>query len=289
MPIHKKIASKWKGLYSGPLKSVANIFTGEKNRQQAKKQFRQNMDESIQRRVADAKKAGIHPLFALGGSLGASPTFMAGQSPLGGAAASVARAAVIGGGKKLLGIGKSLEQAQVRAMNASASRDEAAAAATLSETARRAGGYNVTQDSMAFPSPGAISTQGWKSVPQGYVTPKAPEQFSTKPGDPSVQAGSNAAFMEIDIGLKGDGSRRKVWIGRTDEGPFEDVGPVNAIMSVLKNVGAFNAKGSMDPAIVRFLRQLGMKVYKRKPMLKGGSVLKYRKNEPVYKRKLRSR
>jgi hypothetical protein len=38
------------------------------------RQFDQQMNESITRRVADAKNAGVHPLFALGASVGASPT-----------------------------------------------------------------------------------------------------------------------------------------------------------------------------------------------------------------------
>jgi hypothetical protein len=41
---------------------------------ESKRQFDQQMNESITRRVADAKNAGVHPLFALGASSGASPT-----------------------------------------------------------------------------------------------------------------------------------------------------------------------------------------------------------------------
>jgi hypothetical protein len=43
----------------------------------ARQQFAQIMDESIQRRVADARKAGIHPLFAMGGNPSGSPTITA--------------------------------------------------------------------------------------------------------------------------------------------------------------------------------------------------------------------
>lgn len=51
---------------------------------QAQEQFNAQMDQSVQRRVADAKKAGIHPLFALGASVGASPTLSAGGADPGG-------------------------------------------------------------------------------------------------------------------------------------------------------------------------------------------------------------
>lgn len=56
------------------LSAGVSLFEGKKTRKLAKDQFRTQLDESVQRRVADAKKAGVHPLFALGASVGASPT-----------------------------------------------------------------------------------------------------------------------------------------------------------------------------------------------------------------------
>lgn len=47
-------------------------------RKEAKRQFNQQMNETVQRRVKDAQQAGIHPLFAMGGSAGASPTVSTG-------------------------------------------------------------------------------------------------------------------------------------------------------------------------------------------------------------------
>jgi len=55
-------------------RGIGDWATGGNNRKIAKEQFNAQMDESVQRRVADAQKAGIHPLFALGASVGASPT-----------------------------------------------------------------------------------------------------------------------------------------------------------------------------------------------------------------------
>lgn len=61
---------------------------------QAQRQFDAQMNESVQRRVKDAKAAGVHPLFALGASVGASPTISAqGESrgdPMQGALSSMA-------------------------------------------------------------------------------------------------------------------------------------------------------------------------------------------------------
>jgi hypothetical protein len=52
----------------------------EQTMQAQKEQFDQQMDHSIRRRVLDARRSGIHPLFALGASVGASPTITAGQA-----------------------------------------------------------------------------------------------------------------------------------------------------------------------------------------------------------------
>lgn len=59
----------------------------------SQQQFNAQMDQSIQRRVADAKKAGVHPLFALGASAGASPTMSTSQpdSSMQNALGSIAR------------------------------------------------------------------------------------------------------------------------------------------------------------------------------------------------------
>lgn len=57
----------------------------KKNNKLAMLQFNQQMDESINRRVQDAKRAGIHPLYAIGANAGASPTISVGGGPTGSA------------------------------------------------------------------------------------------------------------------------------------------------------------------------------------------------------------
>lgn len=81
---------------------------------EARRQFDEQMKKSVQYRVADAKAAGIHPLFALGASVGASPTSAVGTAPPTGSAA----------GDALQGLGAALIQAQTRQANAAAGKDE---------------------------------------------------------------------------------------------------------------------------------------------------------------------
>lgn len=90
-----------------------------KNRRLAREQFNAQMDESVQRRVKDATAAGVHPLFALGASVGASPTTLAGSSNDVGAT-----------GRAVSSIANRLADAQIRAQEASAAKDEAEAQLT---------------------------------------------------------------------------------------------------------------------------------------------------------------
>lgn len=71
----------------------SRAFTNKWNKKQlrfAREQFQLQKElttEGIQRRVYDAKQAGLHPLYALGGSISSSPTnFIPGQSPTGSSA-----------------------------------------------------------------------------------------------------------------------------------------------------------------------------------------------------------
>ena len=93
-----------------------------KDRSLARNQFAAQMDESVQRRVADARKAGVHPLFALGASVGASPTTTVGGGA--GAIADLTR-----------NIGEALARAQIRATEADAKKSEAEASLADSKAA----------------------------------------------------------------------------------------------------------------------------------------------------------
>lgn len=65
-------------LAGGLFASHSASKSAAKDRAEAARQFDTQMNESVQRRVADALKAGINPLTALGYNGGASPTIHAG-------------------------------------------------------------------------------------------------------------------------------------------------------------------------------------------------------------------
>lgn len=241
MAIHKNLKKVVKRFAFNPIRDIGQILTGQPERKLAKDQFSAQMDQSIQRRVADAKKAGIHPLFALGSSPGASPTFIAGQSPIGSAAASVARTVVTKGASKVLGLGSQLQKAQLRAINASASRDEAAAIQTNSQTAMTAGRMASTNQ-----NPFSIFSQGRSSgtvipesmgVPTGAISPQAMEQISSKRGDKSTVSGKHSLFMDMAYGKDESGHTKTMKVIRSDEPTeaFENLGGV--VLSILKNLG----------------------------------------------------
>lgn len=68
------IAAGAAGATSGVFGSIFNYNESKRNRHEARRQFDQQMNESIQRRVADGLKAGINPLAAIGASTNVSPT-----------------------------------------------------------------------------------------------------------------------------------------------------------------------------------------------------------------------
>ena len=95
----------------------------------SQKQFDALMDQSVTRRVGDARRAGVHPLFALGASVG-SP----GNSPFQGAASGALGAGVEAAGRAIGGAtGRSkraaqpdpVSQAQIRNLDAQTALTEA--------------------------------------------------------------------------------------------------------------------------------------------------------------------
>lgn len=170
----------------------------------AQGQFDAQMDQTIQRRIADAKKAGIHPLFAMGASSGASPTMRAGGEPTGSAA-----------GDALSSLGQSLalkamNEANVRAANASATRDEAEAGLINSQKKRLEGeaisrGHDGVKTFPYGTNPGPDIQFG----PAEFYNPQVPTskrtgvRSGTQPGIVEVQLpdGRKVELYDPDLGL----------------------------------------------------------------------------------------
>ena len=167
---------------------------------QAKHQFDQQMDASIQRRVKDAQAAGIHPLFALGASAGASPTLSAGSAP------APTGSAV---GDAVSRIGERLALAEIRAKEKEAEKSEAEAAlanskaATIAQGAASQGRDGAT---MGPPSPdtfpGTDIVYGPTSQTPEYVLPQVKTSQS-----PGVATGDHPMWKNVS---KPDGTTMQV-------------------------------------------------------------------------------
>lgn len=221
----------------------ADFIQGKRDRKQARLQFNIQQHHTIENRVKDARRAGIHPLYALGVSGVGSPTFMsgAGQSDLGSKLGEI--------GERLDSARKGepqpteMQKAQLKAVNASASRDEAAAANTLSAMRRAEIDFN-SRPTLNMQTGG---------VPEGLIEPKKSEIISAQKGSPGTTAGKKPAFMEVIIGKNADGSPKTMKLPYSDEGPAESMEGLGAIgLTILKNMGFLDDK---TPAEIKRIRE----------------------------------
>lgn len=168
-------------------------------------------DSEIERRVRDAKRAGVHPLFALGASVSSSPAYQMGDGgtnfDAGGIGRSLARVA---SGRQQEDDAMSretheaaLEESRARArMYNSQADDFTAQALAASGQARMTQNANVQQDL-------------WKVQPDAMT--------SAQSRDPSVSAGrAHPAFREYIVSKS----------GLSMDLPYSDEGPGEALENV---------------------------------------------------------
>lgn len=184
----------------------------KKSTKEAKRQFNIQMNESIQRRVADAREAGIHPLFALGASVGASPTMFAGGSSAGGGLGEgIAEA---GRAVERYASGKTaaaLASAQIRSAEAQAVRDEADAQLSLSRAKKLEQDMVSRGHDGARPEPKIAAAAGQEVAygPAEYVPPQIPTskkagvRAGTVPGtiDVMLPDGRTVSLYDPDLGM----------------------------------------------------------------------------------------
>lgn len=209
---------------------------------QAQRQFDAQMDQSVSRRVADAKSAGIHPLFAMGASVGASPTIQAGQAPqsrnpMGNALESMAQQ---------LGI--------IEGNRARAKRDEAEAALLDSERARieqeTNSRGNDTVRTYPYGTNPVSDTDKVVFGPAEYYAPQVP--YSKRTG---VRSGTPPATLDIKMP---DG--RTVNIYDPDLG-LDEIGQVKYVVERARHYAAdammWASKNLSDQEIMKRLSKIG--------------------------------
>lgn len=195
------------------------------------KEFAKN---SIRWKVEDAKRAGLHPLFALGGGASFSPSIQTGSTDLGSGIGEAA--AALGRGYERSQApkpGTPVGQLGAQSIKESQSRilqNEAQAALALSQAKRMEAQTNYSQDGALFSGGGTTGVPP-EMVPKNRVTPKAPDQRSRAPGDNARQAGKNPTWQRYQYGPRSD---QWMDIPFSDEGPFEEFGPAKAFATFIR-------------------------------------------------------
>lgn len=146
----------------------------------------------IQYAVADAKAAGVHPLFALGGGSSVSPQWGIGSptaSAMAGAVSRVARQSDSESrAKAAAGFDQQMQRAQLRALGASASRDEAAASLDLAQRAQLLSKSNHT------PIMRGAASDFFQGDTANLLFPKT-SIISSRPNDAAVREGPKEPGM----------------------------------------------------------------------------------------------
>lgn len=210
---------------------IIDQISGNKSRRNAMDQFHAQMDTTIQRRVADAKKAQVSPWLALGSPAGASPTIHAGGQSDSGARAAQAINQTIGGAVQRAGQ-KGLIDSQIKANLGSAARDETQAQYNLSRIARddQAAGSSNT-------GPGIVTG------PDGMVDVQPPIQSTFHTKKVGTDPAKNPMFTTF---VDSEGKEHKLPTEQFAQ-VIEDAGSVVAAQQWLKREWAeFKARGRAE-------------------------------------------
>lgn len=179
-------------------------------------------NSAIQRTVADARAAGLHPVFALGGAVNASPTFSVG----GGDSADLRVGGGVAGGGQF-DTGSAVKEVfakladaftesaryklEQKAVSARAERDLAEADYWRSEAARKS--QAATPTTIPLPDKPALN---WKPLP--------PEKFPVE-NDPSKAFQSHVP-MQLPDGT---------WVRQLNPEKFDEIGQLHGLWNMFKH------------------------------------------------------
>lgn len=201
---------------------IGGLFQRKANKdnENLQREFAQN---GIRWKVEDAKAAGLHPLYALGG-MGATATPSAQPIMTGQDLSRAAQAFTTSTEQEI-------QKAQLEVLKAQADKDYALASAARSAEAREAQQAMFPQGSVEItpiPRPGTTTVQELPPLLPGQgsgnpladrrIKMKADEVTAMKPGDRSVSAGSHSAFQEYYVT-----ENLPMLLPRSDEGPSESL------------------------------------------------------------------
>lgn len=219
----------------------ASLLGGMLDRKSASSQVDQSnamqrefAQHGIRWKVEDAKAAGVHPLYAIGGSGAAysPPPIVTGQgSSIAQAGQDIGRAFRAQQSEPE----RELHDAQMRVLRAQASKDEALARAADSESMRS---NQSDQHAIPFPYPSIAASPNWApnvherpiidgqlpsrgvnadgSVKRGHVALEADKVVSGRPGDAGISAGrDHPAYQQYQLG------NLPILLPRSEEGPGE--------------------------------------------------------------------
>lgn len=156
---------------------VAPFIQGHQNRKQERAMWDRQVafdSTTIQRRVADAKAAGIHPLYALGAPASSASFSFTPDESISRAAEAAGRAVDRYRQRDAERLAAAESEARTNALNAQAARDNAAAMAAASQAARAKQTVGVKQDMAPVmigpggqkhqPIPGRTPAQDWSDT-----------------------------------------------------------------------------------------------------------------------------
>lgn len=195
---------------------------------------REQLQNSIRWRAEDAKRAGIHPLYAMGANIQSPTPLEVGGDDLGNAVTDMGQGLAQLTNRYQMPQEKAMQVANVRVLESEAKKNDAMAQFYSSQAVNP---QTSSAPAASFSTDPAGNIQPPGLALPGQVTFKAPDVMSTNPADISATAGRNPGYMKIDIDPK-----MPMVVPYTQEGlgeSLENLGPLREPGNAMKNANQY--------------------------------------------------